>query len=498
MTAPNSYQTILRSSSIIGGAQIVNIVSGILKMKAVALLLGPTGVGFIGLYVNMMQTASAVAALGLGTVGTRQIAAAKAEGGDIALGRVRRSLFWLTLLLALAGGLIFWLLSGWISRLFVLDSNDDKALRWLAFGVALTVGGGFYTALLTGMRHVADLALVSVTASAAAAVFGVAAIWLWGEHGILVLVVITPLATLAFGYIFVARLGSAPGQSEGFAEIARQWPSMIRLGVPLMLSGLVTVFGQLAVRSLVQREIGPEGLGHFQAAWTIGMTYIGFVLGAMATDYYPRLSASIQDREATARLVNEQTEVALLLCAPVLLLMLGLAPWVIALLYSAEFHPAAEVLRWQILGDILKVMSWPLGFLLLARAAGKSFILAESLGIGAFVLVTWIGLPLIGLTATGVGFLAMYFVYLPLVWWLAQRSIGSPWTIAVITQAVFISSAACLILIVSVLSDEIAAILALALSLISAYSAKKRLESMTEYNGKYVQSLSRKFKRPRK
>jgi len=72
------------------------------------------------------------------------------------------------------------------------------------------------------------------------------------------------------------------------------------------------------------------------------MTYLGFVLGAMATDYYPRLTAAISDTATATRLVNEQTEVALLLCAPVLLAMLGLAPWVIHLLYSAEFAPRSR------------------------------------------------------------------------------------------------------------------------------------------------------------
>ena len=94
------------------------------------------------------------------------------------------------------------------------------------------------------------------------------------------------------------------------------------------------------------------------------MTYIGFVLGAMATDYYPRLTAVINDHAQASKLVNEQTEMALLLAGPVLLAMITFAPWVIHLLYAASFTPAAEVLRWQVLGDILKVASWPMGFVL--------------------------------------------------------------------------------------------------------------------------------------
>ncbi len=84
------------------------------------------------------------------------------------------------------------------------------------------------------------------------------------------------------------------------------------------------------------------------------MTYIGFVLGAMGTDYYPRLTAVIHDHTSVNRIVNEQTEVALLLATPVLLAMLGLAPWVITLLYSDQFGEAVETLRWQVLGDLFE------------------------------------------------------------------------------------------------------------------------------------------------
>jgi len=157
------------------------------------------------------------------------------------------------------------------------------------------------------------------------------------------------------------------------------------------------------------------------------MTYIGFVLMAMGTDYYPRLTAAMHDHAAVNRMVNEQTEVALLLAGPVFLAMMGLAPWVIELLYSRSFHPAADVLRWMVLGDVLKVVSWPLGFIILAAGDGRTFMLTESLAVGVFVLLTWLGLPMLGVAATGVAFVGMYVVHLPMVYWLARRRTGFRW-----------------------------------------------------------------------
>lgn len=135
----SSYRTILRSPSIIGGAQVINIAVSLVKMEAVAVLLGPAGVGLVGLYMNSVQTASTVSALGFGNVGTRQIASAQAEGGDMAVGRTRRALFWGTMGLALFGAAVFWVLSGWIARFVLDDPSRANEVAWLSLAAALTV-----------------------------------------------------------------------------------------------------------------------------------------------------------------------------------------------------------------------------------------------------------------------------------------------------------------------------------------------------------------------
>jgi O-antigen/teichoic acid export membrane protein len=480
----SSYRTILRSSSIIGGAQVINIAVGLVKMKVVAVLLGPAGVGLVGLYLSLVQTASSVAAMGLGNVGTRQIAAAQTEGGDEAVGRTRRALFWGTMVLALIGAALFWLASGWIARVILADESRTNDVAWLSVGVALTVAAGSQAALLTGLRRIGALARINFGAGVIGAALGVMALWLWGAQGMIAMVLIAPVATFLLGHLYVARLGPPAGPPVRLPALSRECRTMVTLGFAFMLSGLVTTLGHLAARTLVQRDLGTEALGQFQAAWSIGMTYLGFVLGAMATDYYPRLTAAMGNPASATRLVNEQTEVALLLCAPVLLAMLGLAPWVIHLLYSAEFAPAVEILRWQLLGDILKVMSWPLGFVILASGAGKTFVVTESLGMGVFVLGVLIGLPLIGVTATGVAFLALYVAYLPIVWWFGGRRIGFRWTRAIKVQALAVIGAAVVVDMAARWSEPLGAVIGLGLAAATGVWALMRLSAMAGIGGR--------------
>ncbi|WP_052772903.1 O-antigen translocase [Luteimonas sp. FCS-9] len=469
MSDASSYRQILRSSSVIGGASVVNIGIGLLRMKAVALLLGPSGVGLIGLFTNLVALVSTVAGLGIGNVGTRQIAEAAGRSDPQRIATARRALFWGTLMLAGGGALVIWSLRGVFAAYVLNDATLAPQIGWLSLAVALTVAAASQNALLNGLRRIGDIARVQIASAVLSTVLGLLALWCWGAPGIVAFVVAAPLATFVLGHVFVARLPKVQAPASDVRELSNQWRVLVRLGTAFMVAGLAAVAAQLVVRTLVQRDLGADALGHFQAAWAISMTYIGFVLRAMGTDFYPRLTAIIQDRDAVNRLVNQQTEVALLLATPVLLAMLALAPWVIRLLYTAEFAEAALVLRWQVLGDFLKIASWPLGFILLASGAGRTYMLTEWTAMGVFVLLTWIGLPLLGLAASGMAFVGLYVVYLPLVYWLAVRRTAFTYSPRIVK--VMISCLACAIVLMTISTHSEIATRVIGLCIASIFAA---------------------------
>lgn len=480
-----SYRSILRSSSIIATAQIASIAANLLKMKFVALLLGPFGVGLAGLYVSLIHTASTVAALGLGTAGTRQIAATStAESDDHgAFERVRRTLLWAGLALALIGAATFWLARGWIALQTTGDAARAADIGWLALGVGLTVAASAQTALLSGLRRIGDLARVQAAAGITGAILGVLAVQFWSEQGLVAMVLVVPLVTLLLGHFYAAKTPRGAGPKPTIGGMFGEFKVLTALGFSIMLSQMATLVGHLLVRVLVQRELGTEALGHFQAAWAISVTYVGFVLTAMGTDYFPRLSAALAEPGRANQLVNEQTEVALLLCGPVLIAILGLSPWVMVLLYSADFGPSVDVLRWQMLGDVLKILSWPLGFVLLAAGAGKTFVAAEVVGVSVFVLGVQVGLPLIGVEATGVAFLAMYLLYLPLIATICAVRFGIVLRRAIIVHALCLAASAVMIVIVARTSDIAAGAIGLVIASLLGLWALLRISQFSDNDG---------------
>jgi len=414
-----SSRGLVRSMIIIGGSQSVTIAIGILRVKLFAMMLGPAGLGLLGLYSALLETSAMLAGLGLGSSGVRQIAA---SGGDAAeLSRVRRVLLGAHVIQGLIGMGVLWLFRERLALSILGDAGRATEVGLIGVGLFLTLVAASQTALLQGMRRIGDLARVAVIGGLVATVAGLAAVWLLGIDGMIWFLLAMPLSNVVSALVHTRRLPRAEAVSMGFAEVWAQWRPMASLGIVFMASGLVTMGTLLAVRTLIVRDLGLEAAGHFQAAWTVTMQYVGFLLGAMAADYYPRLAGVIRDRVASSTLVNDQAQIGLALGGPILLAMIGLAPWVIEVLYTAEFTEAVAILQWQTLGNVIKLASWPLGFILVASARSGLFFLTQLNWAAIFLLLVFIGIPMIGLESTGIAFSAVYTFNFLLIFSIVRR-----------------------------------------------------------------------------
>ena len=449
--------------AVIGSAQAVNIVISILRMKVLAILLGPSGIGLLSIYNSLQGMVGTAAGLGMGSSGVRQIASAKGEERE--LSRVRRVLLIAHLGQGVLAMLGVWLLRERISEWLFGDRSYAIEVSLIGLAIVLTLLGTAQTALLQGMRRIGDLGRVTVLSALIGTIAGLAAVWFYGEPGLVWFVVIQPLATIVIAIRYTRRLPKPAAARPSLAEIWGVWKPMAKLGVAFMLGGLATMGTLLVVRGLITQELGLEAAGQFAAAWGITMTYVGFLLGAMAADYYPRLTEIINDPAAATQLMNDQAQLGLAIGGPVLLLLIGLAPWAVKLLYSAEFAPAAELLQWQTVGNVFKLASWPLAFSIVAAARSKTFFMMELSFNFVFLVMVWFLLPVLGLYITAIAFFVGYSVYFATVCILARTLQGFRWqtvSLLLLTLHIFLSLA---LLVLARTSPEMAAILSICLAL---------------------------------
>lgn len=462
---------------------------GAFNIKVFAILLGPVGVGFIGVYQNIVGVASVLIGCGISKSGVRQLVI---ESDDVEMfSIVRRALLLGSILLGFMGSVCVWLMRGPISMLVFGDVEHTRSVGWLCLGIFFTVVSASQAALFQGLRRLGDISKVAIISALLSSTLGISAVFILKDQGILWFVVIAPAASALVAYYLAVRIPTSP-LPISWDSIRRQWVIMLKVGLPLMAAALVTLVTQLIVRSLIIRDLGLEAGGYFQAAWSISITYTGFFLGAMSTDYYPRLAKVIRDPQSAKKTIDEQVEMVLLIATPAITLMIGLAPWVIHLLYSDSFNQSLGVLRWQALGDILKVACFPMGFILVALGRGGLTLLAEVFWSAAYIFSVWISAPTHGVAAAGIGFFIAYavlYAYVTISAWKLLKFRFSNWIliylgVSIITNFIIVLSS-------SYLSQNSIALLSFLMALILGGYSLFRLQNLLNLRGLFKAWLNR-------
>jgi antigen flippase len=424
---PQTYGQILKSSSLIGGSSVTTVVLGIVRIKAMALLLGPAGVGLLSLYGMIVELAQTTAAIGTSNSGVRQVAEAVGSGDADQVARTITVLRRLSLLLGVLGGVCLIVLARPISIVTFGSDQHASAVAILSIAVTLTLVSSGQRALIQGMRRIYDLAMLGVVGGLLGTVVSVPAVYFLGEDGIIFAVVGVAAASVSASWWY-SRQVRIPHLSMSRPQLGAETAALLKLGLAFLASGLMTMAAAYVVRITVLRSAGFDAAGLYQAAWTVGGMYVGFILQAMGADFYPRLTAAARDNVECNRLVNEQAQVSVLLAGPGVIATITFAPLVIALLYSAEFQPAVNLLRWICAGMALRVITWPMGFIILAKGERLLFFLTDAAWTLMHVGLAWACVQSYGLDGAGVAFFVSYAFHGCVVYPLARRLSGFRWS----------------------------------------------------------------------
>ncbi|QWC57953.1 oligosaccharide flippase family protein [Erythrobacter sp. 3-20A1M] len=396
--------------TVTGGTQAIGIVLSIIRMKVLALLLGPPGVGVLSIYTNLQTTGVTLAGLGLSSSGVRQIAKSKGTAEEVDL--VRRVILWANALQGVLAMALVWIFRDAISNFLFDGPGYGTEVGLVGIAIFLSLLSASQTALLRGLRRIGDLGRVTVLGALAGTLVGICAIWMFGMDGLVALVIAQPLTAVLVASYFTRRLPPPTTRvARRPADILTVWKPMVQLGAGFMIGGLASSGTLLLVRGKIASDLGLDAAGQFAAAWGITVTYVGFMLNAMSMDYYPRLAEIIEDRDQARSLMNEQLQIGLLIGTPILVALIGLAPLAIRILYSDQFDDAVTLLQWQTLGNILKLSSWSLSISVVAAARSRMYLLMEASFLIPFVFLCYVFLPRYGVDVAGIAFLICYAIY---------------------------------------------------------------------------------------
>ncbi len=432
-----SYGQILKSSALVGGSSVLKIAIGIVRTKAMAVLLGPAGFGLFGLYGSISDLWQNIAGMGVNSSGVRQIAEAVGTSDNQRIAKTAAVLRRTSVILGLLGAAVLVIFSRQVSQLTFGSKDRATAVALLSLAVLLTLISNGQGALIQGMRRIADLAKMNVLGAFFGLCAAIPLVYFFRQNGVVPSLVAVAATTVVTSWWYSRKI-EIDVPRVTVAEVRHEASALLKLGSAFMASGMMTMGVAYAVRIIVLRWVGYEATGLYQSAWTLGGLYVAFILQAMGADFYPRLTASVNNHEECNRLVNEQTMVGLLLAGPGVLATITFAPIVVTMLYSAKFAAAVAVLRWICLGAMLQVVTWPMGFIIVAKGKQNLFFASETAWTVVAVLLAVVCIHFFGLNGAGIAFFGSYIFHGFLTYPFARMLSGFRWSLANIrTGAVF-------------------------------------------------------------
>jgi antigen flippase len=316
--APKSYGQILKSSALLGSSSAVIAVVGLLRNKAIASIMGPSGAGWWGLCWSISELARSIAGVGINNSGVRQIAASVATGDHQKIARTVVTLRRVSLVLGIAGAVALVALCVPVAQFYLKDRALAGVVALVSLTVLFNTISQGQTALIQGMRRVGDYARNSLLGAVLGAAVSIPVIYFLFRRGInpaliiaVALVCVSMLAVLTSWWY--ARKIKVESVQLSTHEVTDEAAALLKLGFIFMLSGVMMQGVMAAVNFILLHSMDEKAVGLYGQAWLLSGYLVGFVFQAMGTDYYPRLTAVANDNPRCNQLVNEQTEVGMLL-----------------------------------------------------------------------------------------------------------------------------------------------------------------------------------------
>ncbi|EFG0234709.1 O-antigen translocase, partial [Escherichia coli] len=155
-----------------------------------------------------------------------------------------------------------------------------------------------------------------------------------------------------------------------------------------IVSAVSLPLGMILIRGFLIEYTGWKNAGEWQAVWKISEAYLSVITMGLSVYYLPRLS-SLYDHNSLVREVKSVASIVLPIVSLMAVAVYILRDFSISLLYTEQFREARELFKIQLIGDVIKVISWVYAYPMIAKKSTKLFVFTEIVFTITLVLLSY-------------------------------------------------------------------------------------------------------------
>ncbi len=389
--------------------------TALLLNKILAIYVGPSGYAIIGQFQNLV---SMIVTFATGATNTGVVKyTAEYFDDEEAQHRLWRTAGTITAIASITSAVVIVFARGLLARQLLHDPDLSSIFLWLAAGLVFISLNALLLALLNGKKEIKRYVVSNIAGSLIGLAVTGALAYHYGLYGTLVALSINQALVFFVTFQQVSRTAWFRLRYL-FGEIDRRHLKALGGYVAMAAAtAIATPLSQVAVRNDLAVQFGWSYAGYWDAMWRISSIYLTFVTVTLSLYYLPRLS-EIRNPVELRREIIGTYRIVVPAVAVVSLALYLLRSIVIALLFTRDFAPMEVLFAWQMAGDVVKISSWVLSFVMLARGMTRLFIVTELL----FALSFWVSAALFtrafGFQGVAMAHLFNYALYMAAMWYL--------------------------------------------------------------------------------
>lgn len=386
----------------------VKLLSSLFLNKAIAIFVGPQGLAIIGQFQNFSQLAMIVSQGGINNGIIKY--AAEYPNDSVVFKKMLNTASLITISCSLFFGFFIAIFCKYESIFFL---NDIKYYYvFLIFGITLVFYSfnTFFLSILNGIQDVANLTKINIYQSIITLLISLLLIRYWGISGVLIALVTNQSVIFILLFIFFRKhwVFSWNFLRPIFDHL--QFQKLLKFSLMSIVSAIITPLSLIIIRSDLQSLFGNIETGYWQAVWYISTMHLMVITTTLSVYFLPKLS-SIHDNI----LLRKELLTGFKLIFPFVVVtsisIFFLKDILVQILFTSEFTSIKKLLLIQLTGDIFKILSWLLSYLMIAKAMTTLFVLSEFLFVGFFIFLSYFLSRKLGLIGMSYAYLVNYIFY---------------------------------------------------------------------------------------
>ena len=400
--------TLIKTSLLSSIATIIKILTGFITVKIISVYLGPSGLALVAQVNNFIGLLTSLSSGGIGNGIVKYTAEFKENKVEIF--KTWSTALKLSVVLSLIIGIFVSIFSKKIS--FYLLGNEEFYFVFLIFSllVIFFTMNTVFTSIFNGLGEIKKLTFLNVVSSLIGLFIALLLILNFGLKGALISGIVSQFIIFFVIVIFLKKssLFSLRIFKEKF-DIKTLYNLLNFSG--MTLTAVIMNMGALIfLRNYIGNNFGWDSAGYWQGIWRISETYLMLITMTLSIYYLPKLS-EIQNKKELIKEILYGYKIII----PVVILMAGFIyifrDFLIRLIFSDDFQPMSDLFLFQLIGDVVKIASWLLGYIMIAKAMTGKYILLEIISVLNFVVLSIIFLNIYGLVGITLAFMVNYIFY---------------------------------------------------------------------------------------